>query len=333
VFFAISGFLGIYKCLQIIEANDGKLHFTDVLKLYGRKFLRLAPTTYFFFFMTWAIISRLDDGPLWMNSNTLYYECDKYWWAQVLFIGNLVPYFVEVTLGCFYWGWAIFCDMQCYLYVPFFALVYKKSPAAGIFIPIFLIIYNTVFTWVMSAEWDFKAGPLAIEDYYMFAIVYNKPWFKQGCHCTGILFGILYFEILKYRKLPTIEEKQATYPKIHALHQYKNLSIFLNFLSLAAIFFSLADSFEANKDPYKWPQWLNNMFWACNRILHNFGSMYILLSMFLGHFNCGMRSLRNPYFRGLGRLTFVGAIVSPVILNIMYMGCEKAIYLTNPTVL
>jgi hypothetical protein len=66
--------------------------------------------TYFVFFMLWVVTPYLMDGPMWMNTNMLFFECNRYWWAQLLFIGNLVPYFTEVTIGCFYWGWAVYCD-------------------------------------------------------------------------------------------------------------------------------------------------------------------------------------------------------------------------------
>jgi hypothetical protein len=46
-----------------------------------------------------------------------------------------------------------------------------------------------------------------------------------------------------------------------------------------------------------------------------------------------LRTLKNTYFRAFGKLTFLTAIISPVILNIMYCGREDAIYLTNPTVM
>lgn len=42
-----------------------------------------------------------------------------------------------------------------------------------------LIIENIIFTLVMSHVYDFKAGPLAIEDYYMFSYIFNKPYTKQ----------------------------------------------------------------------------------------------------------------------------------------------------------
>ena len=178
VFFAISGFLGIYKCLQLYEANGGKLTTKDCLKLYARKYLRLAPMTYFMFFLFWSSTPYMNDGPMWMNTKTMFWECDRYWWAQILFVGNLVPYFTEVTLGCFYWGWAMYCDLQIYLLVPLYAIIYKRAPKAGIALMFILIIENIAFTLFMSHEKDFKAGPLAIEDYYMFSYVFNKPYTK-----------------------------------------------------------------------------------------------------------------------------------------------------------
>ena len=59
LFIAISGFLGAYKCIQIYEANGGKLSFSDALKLYLRKYLRIAPMLYIVFFFGWACGARL----------------------------------------------------------------------------------------------------------------------------------------------------------------------------------------------------------------------------------------------------------------------------------
>jgi peptidoglycan/LPS O-acetylase OafA/YrhL len=76
VFFAISGFLGVYKCIQIYEANGGKLTVKDTFKIYLRKFLRLAPITYYIFFCGWMFMSRFKTGPVWMNTRSLYDKCD-----------------------------------------------------------------------------------------------------------------------------------------------------------------------------------------------------------------------------------------------------------------
>jgi hypothetical protein len=209
--------------------------------------------------------------------------------------------------------------------------MYKRWPTAGILTIILLIIENILFTYFMSNHYNFKAGPLAIEDYYMFSYIFNKPYTKQYCQGLGILLAFCYYEILKYRKLATDEDKQREYPKLHWFHKRPTLSIFINWISVALIFFTLASGFEANEDPYQWDQWLNNLYWAINRTLFVLGAVMLLFTMFIGHFNIGLRTLKNTYFRAFAKLTFICAIISPVIVNLIYCGREDAIYLSNPT--
>ena len=59
--------------------------------------------------------------------------------------------------------------------MPLYAIIYKRAPKAGIALMFILIIENIAFTLVMSNVNGFKAGPLAIEDYYMFSYIFNKP--------------------------------------------------------------------------------------------------------------------------------------------------------------
>lgn len=131
-FFVISGFISFYKCMQIHEANGGKLFFSDCLKFYARKYIRLAPMLYLIFFCGWAIGSRLTESPAWINYQYMFYDCNKYWWAQILFIGNFVPSFTEIGLGCFGWGWAMYCDMQLTLLIPLYVVVFTRHRTIGI---------------------------------------------------------------------------------------------------------------------------------------------------------------------------------------------------------
>jgi len=130
--------------------------------------------------------------------------------------------------------------------------MYKRWPNAAITTMVLLIIENTIFVYLMSSAYDFKAGPLAIEDYYMFSYVFNKPYTKQVCQCMGVLLGYCYYEILKYRKLETDEERKENFPKLHWFHVRPNLGLFLNWFSVFLIFFSLCSGFTANEDPYQW---------------------------------------------------------------------------------
>ena len=98
----------------------------------ARKYFRLAPMLYLVFFFGWACGARLEDGPNWTNYQSLFLNCDRYWWAQLLMIGNIVPFFEDMNGGCFYWAWTFYCDFQLVFLVPLYVAVYAKSKKLGL---------------------------------------------------------------------------------------------------------------------------------------------------------------------------------------------------------
>jgi hypothetical protein len=96
---------------MILDANykiKGQKYFTvkDILKIYARKYFRLAPFYYFALFLGWSSCSSISNGPIWDAMNNDFYNCGSNWWAKMLFIGNIYG-FQEPTEGCMYWVWSI----------------------------------------------------------------------------------------------------------------------------------------------------------------------------------------------------------------------------------
>ena len=63
------------------------------------------------FLLSYGIFPRLNEGPIWQESQALFATCKDDWLAKLLMIGNLVPYFNPPTYGCFYWSWVIDVDL------------------------------------------------------------------------------------------------------------------------------------------------------------------------------------------------------------------------------
>jgi hypothetical protein len=53
-----------------------------------------------------------------------------------------------------------------------------KNRTAGVLLQAFMFIACATFVMIMSAKWNFKAGPLALEGYYFFGYIGNKPYAK-----------------------------------------------------------------------------------------------------------------------------------------------------------
>jgi len=52
-----------------------------------------------------------------------------------------------------------------------------------------------------------RAGPIAEENWYLFAYLVEKPWMKTGAFAIGVMFADLYMQLLKYRALKNNEER------------------------------------------------------------------------------------------------------------------------------
>ncbi|CDW83385.1 UNKNOWN [Stylonychia lemnae] len=331
-FTCLSGFFGAYRLLQIYDANGGTISFKDILKFYARKVMRLLPIYYLVLFFGWFVGPILFDAPLWSINKTLYLNCESYWWASVLFIGNLVPFFGEATEGCMFWSWFLACDLQLYLLIPLYVALIRKSKIVGYGLQFLLIAFNIAFAIIICLQKELRAGVFALENYYLFSDLLNKPYCKFATHGTGVMFAFLYWEILAYRKCDNFE-KPKKYPKLHFLHKAKWLGYSFNISGNALVWVNLLCGYGAVKSPYSWSMLQNSLYYGLTRISYSIALFLIFLAVILGHFEIGRIACQNNYMRALGKLTYLGGLLSPIVITLLYCGLEYSAYLTTPGVL
>lgn len=88
-FLFISSFLGFHKCFLIMDALGDTLNYSDITKLYIRKFWRMAPSYYGIWLLEWSLSCRLADGKLWYRTNYLYDECKNNYLQTLFWYANL----------------------------------------------------------------------------------------------------------------------------------------------------------------------------------------------------------------------------------------------------
>ena len=131
-----------------------------------------------------------------------------------------MPWFTEICVGCFFWGWAIYCDMQVYLLIPIYVVIYKKLKTTGaVVFSILLITLNICFSMYICWLYKYTVGPGTAETYTFWSYLANKPHTKLYAQAIGVLVCLLYFEILEYRKVKDENERKNLYPKIDYLHK------------------------------------------------------------------------------------------------------------------
>lgn len=312
VVLALGGFLAAYKIIQIYEANGNKLSFFDVIRIYVIKYLRVAPTLIIVFLFGWVIMPRLHDGPNWNMAQSLYKNCDRYWWAQFLMIGNLVPFWSELNAGCNYPAWIFLVDFQLFLLVPIYVILFKKKPVLGVLLQIFLIIADACLLAWMSKEYGFRACYLTTEGALLFAYVINKPYTKFVTHSVGVLTAFAYMEYLAYRKVESVEVRRGRHPVLHQLISRQWLCNLLSWLGVVMIFYSMTSAFDSFKYQAKIPWWSEQLYWATNRFILVAGSFMILFNILIGNNNLIGNILRSDYFRSFSKVTFPAGLVTGI---------------------
>ena len=194
---------------MILEAkklkNPGRKYYwltaSDIGKIYMRKYLRLAPCFYFILFFGWNLSIYMSSAPLWPTINNFWFNCDVYWWHKVLFVGN-ITYFQEPTQGCMFWAWAIQCDMQLHLLIPFLVMIYSfGGQTMGNTCMWVLICFSMWLNCHIIGKYNLKTCIIALEDYALLDRYYSKPWTKLFAVGLGIYFANIYMNILAYRRV------------------------------------------------------------------------------------------------------------------------------------
>ena len=176
-------------------------------------------------------------------------------------------------------------------------------------------------------RFDLKAGPLAIENYYVFSELLYKPYAKLGFFTVGFLSALLYIDILKYRQTPD-ENKPQNFKLLHYIHNKPFIGYTMTIIGICAIITAMFCGYVALKSPYDWSQAKNYVYFALVKISNVFGVMLIFFSIQIGHFRSAKIALNNSFFRAMGRLTFYGNLIIPIVMLYLYCDQESAVYLT-----
>ena len=158
IFVAMSAMFSFYKIANFADAH-GKV--SPCFQYFMRLF-RLVPLYYFIFFFGWMLVQVMGSGPLWSRYEMNYNQCNDYWWSVLLFVSNFFPWYRLNNEGCFFWSWAVSCDMQFFILIPPIVWLWRKWPKSTIIGLGLLASFNIGFyVYLFCTSLDMKAGIMA----------------------------------------------------------------------------------------------------------------------------------------------------------------------------
>ena len=132
-FFFFSAMLMTLKISDYVQEGSQQRHkmtFITYLKMFGMRFIRLAPVYYLVFLVGWQVGPYLANGPCWFTYEKGYSNCSEYWWSVFTMTINFFPDNAIANEGCYYWGWYPACELQLFLVMPWVAYLLIKAPRA-----------------------------------------------------------------------------------------------------------------------------------------------------------------------------------------------------------
>ena len=88
-FFCLAGFLGTYVLLGKFAKSRG---YINVPMAYFHRWYRLAPALGFLILSCMFLFPFIVSGPIAYMYEGVIKNCNSYWWSNLLFINNLVPW-------------------------------------------------------------------------------------------------------------------------------------------------------------------------------------------------------------------------------------------------
>ncbi|KAL5253216.1 hypothetical protein ACHWQZ_G013107 [Mnemiopsis leidyi] len=193
-FFALSGFLVTYLLLKQLSKRGGMSPLQWVA-FYVHRYVRLTVPYLVAMLVEGWLYRLLTSGPrsqqMFSSSLSAHETCKKYWYTNLLYINNLVPF--KGNGGCLGQGWYLANDMQFFILAPIFIVLLFWRPLIGLLGTIGSIVSSAIAAAVITAVYHLGPAFTADTNQDDYWLLYNKPWIRITPYLVGILGGWVYW--------------------------------------------------------------------------------------------------------------------------------------------
>ena len=134
----------------------------------------------------------------------------------------------------------------------------------------------------------------------------------------GIFSAFIYMKILDFRRIPDEETRKLRYPWINFVHHSTCTHAIIFCIGLGFVLTTLLIGHSAIAAPYSWTMTENVFYFTLTRNFFAIGIHMILFVFFSGGFTFGKVFMGRPIFRVLGKLSFESALITPMMVQLIY---------------
>ena len=296
IFFFLSGFLatlGFYIAFRKSE----KSKVSVILLAYFQRYMRLLPILFITYaFFTFFLVHLFDTptSPFYKEAEGLCRD-QIYWYFS--YINNFINSLDDMCVG---WTWYICCDMQFFIILPFFILLYCKRRSLGLWVIFgastvcviiqFWLAFHYNFTSILTrqrAKGDFDG------------IFYIKPY----CRIVPYFMGCFFF--LMYEESRNEENGLQVFVSLKNLICDNRIFRYICYL-IGSILILLCIYSHYHMDAYEehWTDGMGTVHLVLGKPILIFGIMLILFPIFCGKGRILFHFISNSAFCFLSKVAF-----------------------------
>jgi len=299
--------------------------------LVGR-WVRLAPLVVVAILWTIGVNDALGDGPFWdLQGDSA--ECAKSWWADILYVQNVMWLARPEYSKCLPHLWYLSNDMQFYLFAPLFVFPYVAHKAAGWVVLVTSIAASTGANVYLTVAGHYVASPILDQAY--FGHIYVQPYTRVQPWLVGVALAYVWDEHCHRdacsRPEPLLDGRlvNGTRRRLFRWTHRSTLKAWLRrfqlwLLALAAAGVCLADVFGTGGTyglyqhyPSEWSAAQNAAYISLSRLGWALGLSVLAFLCFSNQLPVVNTLLSWSPFETLGKLTYAAYIIHPLILTPM----------------
>ena len=186
-FLCISGFLVVYVLKERLAPNLG-----SILSVLAFRLLRILPL-YLVCLGFWILIApHLGSGPFWYQWEDILEPCRQFWWTNLLFVNNFLPWGMPTSKTCFYHSWYLAVDVQLFIiFAPWLVLIYKRSVSNAMQVTFALWLASVGATVILTYKNHWSINTFDGMSVALFDIEgYAKPHIRAQSYLSGMFVAM-----------------------------------------------------------------------------------------------------------------------------------------------
>ncbi|CBN77498.1 conserved unknown protein [Ectocarpus siliculosus] len=322
-FFFVSGFLVVYAMLRRfkLDGNGAKVQRVSswLPFFYLHRLLRITPSYVFSLLLWWKLAVFMGEGPFWYRWEFFIGLCDKFWWSNVTYLNNLVPWHQGETGTCFYPTWYLADDMQFYMVSPVFIVLYMRRKWWGVAATFLAIVASTAAMAIGTYVRGWSA--LTLDGSWVVKYseeTYTAPYFRIVSYLMGMLFAMLWHE--KQMRWPQF--KLADWQRYIMLSTSAVIFFVVTFVGYSGYQNAPCSIFQ---DPASSPcgsGWTASqlaLYNAGTRPAWGFALILLCFVCFNGQGGLLQQWLAHRAWAPLARLSFGAYLLHPLVINLWFL--------------